>query len=41
MVEGSLFSDEKPVYDVGREVIPEVMRTASEIMNNNPQFSSS
>lgn len=39
-MEGLQFNDEKPVYDTGREVIQEQPRSASEIMSNNPPFSS-
>lgn len=33
------FADKKPIYDLGREQLPtEEVRTAEEIMMNNPPF---
>ena len=34
------FDDEKPAYDIGREIILEQPRSSSDIMSNNPPFSS-
>jgi hypothetical protein len=39
MVEGVPFNDDKPAYDLGREVMLEQARSANEIMSNNPPFS--
>lgn len=40
MAEGVPFYDEKPGYDLGREVIVEASRPTSEINQNNGQFNS-
>jgi len=38
MVDGTVFNEEKPSYDLGREVEEESFRSPNEIMNNNPPF---
>jgi hypothetical protein len=39
-VEGTPYNEEKPIYDIGREVVPEIMKTQAEIMNNSSISSS-
>ena len=40
MSDGTLFTNEIPVYEKGREVIIEQPKSQEEIMANNPSFSS-
>lgn len=39
-MDGDTFTEQRPVYDIGREVEEDQTRSADEIMANNPPFGS-